>query len=391
MRTIAVCLFTFFAMAALAPREAHAVAGLMVRCDQEGAPVYLNGKLKGQCPARLTMKAGNYKLTIKKELEDESYYSYETQVSLVDGDIKKVDATLAHIYTEEYYYRTAAKNRAVSDWDNYLSKYPQGKYSNEVNAILEKHFLGRASGSGAVGDYREYLRRYPNGGHAVEAKQTIERIEREAREKAEREARERKEREARVAKERQERAQRALDEIKQAMVVVKGGCYQMGCGGGWLEKKCYTGDTFKHEVCVDDFMIGKYEVTEGQWTALMNYNPRDFKSSGERYPIAHITRADAEDFIKKLNQLAGGNKYRLPTEAEWEYAARKGGMKERFEQSDELDSVAWYNGNARGRFHPVGQKKPDLLGLYDMAGNVEELVQDKYDKDYYKSLLQKYL
>ncbi|MDP2279116.1 MAG: formylglycine-generating enzyme family protein [Nitrospirota bacterium] len=158
-------------------------------------------------------------------------------------------------------------------------------------------------------------------------------------------------------------------------VFVKGGCYQMG--------KSYNA----HEVCVDDFYMGKYEVTQGQWKAIMGNNPSRFSDCGDNCPVESVSWDDIQDFTNKLNQKTGKN-YRLPTEAEWEYAARSEGKNEKYAGSSNesgLGDYAWYDENSGGRTHPVGQKKPNGLGLYDMSGNVREWVSDWHDSDYYKN------
>lgn len=162
------------------------------------------------------------------------------------------------------------------------------------------------------------------------------------------------------------------------MIFVKGGCYQMGdiFGDGDGDEKPV------HEVCVSDFYIGKYEVTQGQWRQIMGSNPSQFSSCGDKCPVESVSWNDAQDFISRLNSRSG-KRYRMPTEAEWEYAARSGGKREKYAGGNDVDAVAWYDSNSGSRTHPVGQKQPNGLGLYDMSGNVWEWCQDWYGGSYY--------
>jgi len=154
-------------------------------------------------------------------------------------------------------------------------------------------------------------------------------------------------------------------------VKVPGGCFQMGdtFGDGNSDEQPV------HEACVSDFAIGKYEVTQGQWRKIMGHNPSNFSSCGDNCPVERVSWNDAQNFIRKLNSQTG-TVFRLPTEAEWEYAARSGGKQEKYSGGDNVDEVAWYSGNSESKTHPVGQKQPNGLGIYDMSGNVLEWVND---------------
>ncbi|MDP2844828.1 MAG: SUMF1/EgtB/PvdO family nonheme iron enzyme, partial [Candidatus Methanoperedens sp.] len=130
------------------------------------------------------------------------------------------------------------------------------------------------------------------------------------------------------------------------------------------------------------FYMGKFEVTQKQWREVMGSNPSYFK--GDNLPVELVSWNDVQEFIKKLNETEDGSKYRLPTEAEWEYAARAG-TTTRYSFGDnesELGGYAWYNANSGSKTHEVGQKKPNPWGLYDMHGNVYEWVQDYWHGDY---------
>ncbi|HDP98542.1 MAG TPA: hypothetical protein ENN22_05075, partial [bacterium] len=154
------------------------------------------------------------------------------------------------------------------------------------------------------------------------------------------------------------------------MVFVAGGTFMMGSNE-------YDNEKPIHKVYVDDFYIGKYEVTQKQWFEIMGSNPSRFK--GDNLPVERVSWNDVQEFIRKLNAKTGGN-FRLPTEAEREYASRGGSRSAHFKYSgsNNVDNVAWYDNNSGRKTHPVGTKQPNELGLYDMSGNVWEWCSDWY-------------
>ena len=177
------------------------------------------------------------------------------------------------------------------------------------------------------------------------------------------------------------------------MVFIKGGCYQMGdsFGEGVSDEKPL------HEVCVDDFYLGKYELTQKEWKEVMGNNMASFQDCGDDCPADNVSWNNTQEFIRKLNKKTGMN-YRLPTEAEWEFAAREGGKKVRFGTGKNIIGADESNFNGSNKYKKpysrpgvyrtktISAKSflPNSLGLYNMSGNVWEWVQDWYDKDYYQ-------
>ena len=174
------------------------------------------------------------------------------------------------------------------------------------------------------------------------------------------------------------------------MVVISAGSFMMGSKSAYFSKSALRFGSDKnpeeqpqHLVKVPSFLMGKTEVTQGQWKSVMGSNPSSFSECGETCPVETVSWNDAQDFIRKLNQITGQN-YRLPSEAEWEYAARAGTTTEWSFGDDEsqLGNFAWYPRNSAGQTHAVGQKMPNAFGLYDMHGNVWEWVEDCWHATY---------
>jgi formylglycine-generating enzyme required for sulfatase activity len=160
------------------------------------------------------------------------------------------------------------------------------------------------------------------------------------------------------------------------MVYVEGGTFVMGATDE-LGNDAYDWEKPTHQVTLSSFSINKYEVTQEEWQVVMGNNPSWFK--GAKRPVEKVSWEECQEFILKLNAMTGRH-FRLPTEAEWEYAARGGNKSHgyKYAGSNDLKSVGWYDFNCRNETHNVGSRQPNELGLYDMSGNVWEWCQDWY-------------
>lgn len=170
------------------------------------------------------------------------------------------------------------------------------------------------------------------------------------------------------------------------MKYIEGGSFMMGAPND--DNEAYDMEKPAHKVTLDSYYIAETQVTQELWQAVMGSNPSNFKGDIHR-PVECVSWNDCQEFIKKLNRFTG-KKFSLPTEAQWEYAAR-GGKKSKgykFSGSNNLGDVAWYGGNSNSTTHPVAQKQSNELGLYDMTGNVWEWCQDWFDYNYYEKFRQ---
>lgn len=171
----------------------------------------------------------------------------------------------------------------------------------------------------------------------------------------------------------------AISVLVADMVVVKGGSFVMG------NNQSPAADEVEHQVMLNDFSMGKYEVTQQQWEALMGYNPSLNKDCAF-CPVENVTWEEVMKFVRKINSISN-RKFRLPTEAEWEYVARFGGKAE-IEKAGGVEvfirNTAWSYVNSDQRTHPVGKKQPNAAGIYDLFGNVSEWCMDWYGAFFYK-------
>ena len=168
--------------------------------------------------------------------------------------------------------------------------------------------------------------------------------------------------------------------IEPEMIFLEGGVFMMGCSASEHGVDCKEHERPLHKVTISSFNIGKYEVTQQQWNSIMGNNP-SLSKKGDNYPVDNVSWDDAQKFTSLLNKNTGKN-YRLPTEAEWEYAAQ-GGVKSKgykYSGSNNLNDIALYDENSGNSIHSVGTKQSNEAGIYDMSGNVWEWCNDWYSE-----------
>ncbi len=163
--------------------------------------------------------------------------------------------------------------------------------------------------------------------------------------------------------------------VSYRMIPVSGGTFTMGATSEMTEP--WDDEKPTHQVTLSSYYIGETEVTQALWKAVMGSNPSEFK--GDNLPVEKVSWHDCQTFISKLNGLTGRH-FRLPTEAEWEFAARggNGSRHTQYSGSSRIEDMAWYDGNSGSKTHPVKTKQPNELGIYDMSGNVWEWCQDRF-------------
>jgi formylglycine-generating enzyme required for sulfatase activity len=271
---------------------------------------------------------------------------------------------------EEKFWDAAVSIGNSSAFEGYLQTYPKGRYVALARAGLERLSASVAAQQQALAEAAEKL--------------ATERAVFEAEQKL---ARERVAAEAAQKVAAAEAARRAAANLRPGqvikdcadcpeMVVIPGGSFVMGADKNTDEKP-------PHPVTLRTFLMGKTEVTQSQWQAVMGSNPSRFGQCGNDCPVEQVSWNDAQEFIGKLNQKTG-LAYRLPSEAEWEYAARAGSATDWSHGNDEsrLADFAWFSANSGAKAQPVAQKRPNAFSLYDMHGNVWEWVQDCWQDSY---------
>jgi len=328
-------------------------ATLRISANVSGARVYIDGADKGLTPVTLeAIQPGRYTIKVVKK----GYEPYEERVLASPGKVLEVWAYLESVVT--------TGSISLSGSPEGARVYLDGYYSGKLPGTIEQVEPGRHTIMVTKTGYRDWMEKV-----RVAAGEMVY-LEADLEEELEEAA------EPRLG------AKKFTNSIRMEFVLIPAGEFEMGSS---RRERDRDEDERQHKVTISrPFYMQTTEVTQGHWKAVMGDNPSYFKDCGDDCPVENVSWDDCQEFIRRLNQMEGTDKYRLPTEAEWEYACRAASVTKFYFGHDDrkLGDYAWYVGNSGEQTHPVAQKEPNAWGLYDMYGNVWEWCQDWYKKKY---------
>jgi formylglycine-generating enzyme required for sulfatase activity len=315
-----------------APRPIY--GALNVESTPNFCKLYIDGKDMGTTPKSIAeILIGQHEIKLTKD----GYADYTETVTITKGERKQVKATLSN--GKEIQFTCNVPNAQLEI---------DGKRMNSANGTYMLTY-GQHNLRATAADYREYtytlnVSESGSRSHSI----TMQAM-------------------------RKDEETFTVNGISFTMKLVEGGTFQMGSNDSDAERD----EKPVHSVTLSNYCIGETEVTQALWKAVMGNNPSYFK--GDNLPVEQVSWNDCQEFIRKLNQKTGKN-FRLPTEAEWEYAARGGSRSNgtKYAGSSSIGSVAWYDDNNGNKTHAVKGKSPNELGLYDLSGNVWEWCSDWY-------------
>ncbi|MCQ2254434.1 MAG: SUMF1/EgtB/PvdO family nonheme iron enzyme [Bacteroidaceae bacterium] len=298
------------------------------------------------------------------------------QTTVVTGPKKKQQTTAVDANKRKAEAEAAAKKRAAEETAAAKKKAEQAAASKKAEQTRQEKLRKDREEQAR----QEQLRR-EQAQREEQTRQEQARQEQLRREQAERERIEQEKRNAL----RWDESQKALcfNGMTYKMVYVQGGTFKMGATSE-QGKDVWKDEKPTHAVTVNSYYIGQTEVTQALWQAVMGTNPSVL--NGTTLPVENVSWNDCQTFIEKLNSMTGRT-FRLPTEAEWEFASRGGNNSRgyKYSGSNYIDNVAWYTNNSNSKTHAVATKQANELGIYDMSGNVSEWSSDWYDSNYYKN------
>lgn len=362
--------------------------------NNQDLQIEVNGNPSGICPLDVIVHAGDLVVTARKDNEDASYLFAETKVTLAVNGMKRIKLDVNTMFTEEYYFRNATN---LSGMVLYLKELPDGKRRSEIDDKLEQYYFNRATDVAGMTLYLEML---PNGRRRNEVSESLKLLNFDkATQIVGMEANSEDKRHGKsIADIKTEAAK--LDGIapRLDMVEIPSGRFMMGCSDG--DSECSEYEKPQHEVLVAAFKLSKTEVTFDEYDPFAKATKRELPKDegwgrGNR-PVINVTWDDAVAYTKWLSEQTG-QKFRLPSEVEWEYAARAGSVtKYSWGNSIECSQARYDSGenssceqkNQNGKLlgtAPVASFAANSFGLHDMHGNVYEWVQDCWNSSYENS------